>query len=53
MARNGLLVEIASASIEDLSGRICDVIFPLVGKDKLAAIVKESPAGRLIGAYIR
>ncbi|MBB4230970.1 hypothetical protein GGD56_004836 [Rhizobium mongolense] len=48
-----MLVEIASASIEDLSGRICDVIFPLVGKDKLAAIVKESPAGRLIGAYIR
>ncbi|MCK9553613.1 Tn3 family transposase [Aquamicrobium sp.] len=39
-----LLVEIASASIEEPSGRVCDVIFPIVGKDKLAAIVKESQA---------
>src|SRR3546814_1515968 len=39
-----LLVEIASASIEDPSGRICDVIFPIAGKDKLAAIIKESQA---------
>src|SRR3546814_15628142 len=37
-----LLVEIASASIDDPSGRICDVIFPIAGKDKLAAIIKES-----------
>ena len=39
-----LLVEIASASIDEPSGRVCDVIFPIVGKDKLAAIVKESQA---------
>ena len=39
-----LLVEIASASIDDPSGRICDVIFPIAGKAKLAAIVKESQA---------
>src|SRR3546814_778195 len=35
---------IASASIDDPSGRICDVIFPIAGKDKLAAIIKESQA---------
>ncbi|WP_244514776.1 DUF4158 domain-containing protein [Ensifer sp. LCM 4579] len=39
-----LLVEIASASINEPAGRVCDVIFPIVGKDKLAAIVKESQA---------
>jgi TnpA family transposase len=39
-----LLVEIASASINEPSGRICDVIFPIAGKDRLAAIVKESHA---------
>src|SRR3546814_17685090 len=39
-----LLVEIASASIDDPSGRICDGIFPIAGKDKLAAIIKESQA---------
>src|SRR3546814_3055755 len=39
-----LLVEIASASIDDPSGRICDVIFPIAGKDKLAAIIKVSQA---------
>src|SRR3546814_3508593 len=39
-----LLVEIASDSIDDPSGRICDVIFPIAGKDKLAAIIKESQA---------
>src|SRR3546814_14731170 len=39
-----LLVEIASASIDDPSGRICDVIFPIAGMDKLAAIIKESQA---------
>lgn len=39
-----LLVEIANAAIEEPSGRICDVIFPIVGKDKLAAIVRESHA---------
>ncbi|QGM48321.1 Tn3 family transposase [Methylocystis heyeri] len=39
-----LLVEIASASIEEPSGCVCDVIFPIVGKDKLAAIIKESQA---------
>ncbi|WP_405052317.1 hypothetical protein [Sinorhizobium sp. 8-89] len=32
-----LLVEIASASIDEPAGRVCDVIFPVVGKDKLAA----------------
>src|SRR3546814_1886250 len=30
-----LLVEIASASINEPSGRICDVIFPIAGKAKL------------------
>lgn len=39
-----LLVDIATASIDDPGGRICDVIFPVVGKEKLAAIVKESNA---------
>jgi TnpA family transposase len=39
-----LLVEIANAAIEEPSGRICDVIFPIAGKDKLAAIVRESHA---------
>src|SRR3546814_10502325 len=39
-----LLVEIASASINEPSGRSCDVIFPIAGKAKLAAIVKESHA---------
>src|SRR3546814_15028557 len=43
-----LLVEIASASINEPSVRICDVIFPSAGKAKLAAIVKEShPKGDL------
>src|SRR3546814_5972398 len=39
-----LLVEIASASINEPSGRICDVIFPIAGQAKLEAIVKESHA---------
>src|SRR3546814_7612263 len=39
-----LLVEIASASIKEPSVRICDVIFPIAGKAKLASIVKESHA---------
>jgi TnpA family transposase len=39
-----LLVDIAVASIDEPAGRVCDVIFPIVGKDKLAAIVKESQA---------
>src|SRR3546814_12661898 len=39
-----LLVEIASASINEPSWRICDVIYPIAGKAKLAAIVKESHA---------
>src|SRR3546814_10415768 len=39
-----LLVEIARASINEPSGRICDVIFPIAGKAKLAAIVKERHA---------
>lgn len=39
-----LLVDIATASIDDPGGRICDVIFPVVGKEKLAAIIKESNA---------
>lgn len=39
-----LLVDIATASIDDPVGRICDVIFPIVGKEKLAAIIKESNA---------
>lgn len=39
-----LLVDIATASIDAPDGRICDVIFPVVGKDKLAAIIKESNA---------
>ena len=36
-----LLVDIATASIDDPDGRICDVIFPVVGKEKLAAIVRH------------
>ncbi|MEC5383666.1 DUF4158 domain-containing protein [Aurantimonas sp. C2-6-R+9] len=36
-----LLVEIAGAAIDDPSGRICDVIFPVAGKEKLTAIVNE------------
>lgn len=39
-----LLVEIAVASIDEPAGRVCDVIFPIAGRDKLAAIVKESQA---------
>src|SRR3546814_13083815 len=39
-----LLVEIASASINEPSGRICDVIFPIPGKANLAAIVQDSHA---------
>jgi hypothetical protein len=49
-----LLVEIANAAIEEPSGRICDVIFPIGGKDKLAAIVRESHAkGALDGRIYR
>src|SRR3546814_20371625 len=39
-----LLVEIVSASINETSGRICDVIFQIAGKAKPAAIVKERHA---------
>lgn len=39
-----LLVDIAIASIDEPAGRVCDVIFPIVGKDKLAAIIEESQA---------
>ena len=39
-----LLVDIAGAAIDDPSGRICDVIFPVAGKEKLAAIVNEHRA---------
>jgi hypothetical protein len=39
-----LLVDIAGAAIEAPSGRVCDVIFPVAGKEKLAAIVKEHRA---------
>src|SRR3546814_8566592 len=39
-----VLVEISRASINEPSGRICEVIFPIAGKAKLAAIVKESHA---------
>ncbi len=39
-----LLVDIAVASIDESAGRVCDVIFPIVGKDKLSAIIKESQA---------
>nr|WP_205923429.1 hypothetical protein [Rhizobium leguminosarum] len=51
-----LLVDIAVASIDEPAGRVCDVIFPIVGKDKLTAIIKESQAkGALdgIGAGIK
>src|SRR3546814_18666222 len=43
-----LLVEIASASINEPSGRICDVIFPIAGNATLAAIVKESHPNRAL-----
>ena len=36
-----LLAEIAMASVTRPKGRICDVIFPVVGAPKLAAIIKE------------
>ena len=36
-----LLAEIAGAAVGDPSGRICDVIFPVANKDKLAAVVRE------------
>jgi len=39
-----LLVDIASASLDDPSGRICDVIFPIADSVKLTAIIKESQA---------
>lgn len=39
-----MLVDIAGAAIEAPSGRVCDVIFPVAGKDKLAALVKEHRA---------
>ncbi|MFD2503004.1 hypothetical protein ACFSTI_34885 [Rhizorhabdus histidinilytica] len=48
-----LLVEIASASINEPSGRICDVIFPIAGKAKLAAIVKEPCEGRSGPAHLQ
>src|SRR5690606_1720902 len=39
-----LLVDIADAAIERPDGLVCDVIFPVAGKEKLAAIVKEHRA---------
>ena len=39
-----LLVDIADAAIERPDGLVCDVIFPVAGQDKLAAIVKEHRA---------
>ncbi|WP_095205181.1 Tn3 family transposase [Mesorhizobium carmichaelinearum] len=36
-----LLVDIAGAAIERPDGVVCDVIFPVAGQDKLAAIIKE------------
>lgn len=39
-----LLVDIAVASIDEPAGRVCDVIFPIVGQEKLSAIIKESQA---------
>ncbi|WP_057461166.1 DUF4158 domain-containing protein [Pseudovibrio sp. POLY-S9] len=36
-----LLAEIAVASIEQPEGRICDVIYPVAGQQKLSAIIKE------------
>src|SRR3546814_2148916 len=37
-------VQTCALPIYEPSGRICDVIFPIAGKAKLAAIVKESHA---------
>jgi hypothetical protein len=42
--KDRLLVDIATASIDDPDGRIGHVIFPLLGKEKLSAIIKESNA---------
>ena len=36
-----MLAEIAGAAIEEPDGRVCDVIFPVAGKEKLAAVHKE------------
>lgn len=43
-SKERLLIDIATASIDDPKGRICDVIFPVVGNEKLAAIIKEGNA---------
>jgi TnpA family transposase len=39
-----LLVNIAGAAIEVPEGRVCDVIFPVAGREKLVAIVQEHRA---------
>lgn len=39
-----LLAEIALASIDEPTGRICDVIFPVANEGKLASIIKEFKA---------
>ncbi|MEC5293528.1 DUF4158 domain-containing protein [Aurantimonas sp. C2-6-R+9] len=36
-----LLVDIAGAAIDNPSGRVCDVIFPVAGETKLTAIINE------------
>ncbi|MER9223947.1 DUF4158 domain-containing protein [Mesorhizobium sp. M0644] len=47
-----LLVDIAGAAIETPDGRVCDVIFPVAGKDKLGAIVKEHRAKGTLERHI-
>ena len=39
-----LLVDIATVILEDPDGRVCDVIFPVVGAAKLQAVIKEYQA---------
>ncbi|ESZ01961.1 hypothetical protein X737_38740 [Mesorhizobium sp. L48C026A00] len=47
-----MLVDIADAAIETPDGRVCDVIFPVAGKDKLEAIVKEHRAKGTLERHI-
>src|SRR3546814_15711895 len=43
-----LLVESASASINEPSGRICDVIFPIAGKAKMVAAQTMDGVGKSV-----
>lgn len=40
--KNGLLFRVAEAALSDSDGSVREVVFPVVGKDTLSAIVKEA-----------